>query len=210
MNEYILSPEELFFLGTLLQAKYIDYAYIAAMDDIQENFLLKKKETISGLVNKGLVQEDFSGELEVGAELRALLEPVFFGVTETSLDVCYVRDNKHVDIYKFHHKNGKITLVTGKERMLDIKAIDDSFFVNALDYITRDISNICSEVLSSLEYNEITRMIAVKSSVVSGSSYVNTYFEVNNHLYTERETGELCSVSKEDFIRDSIAILRGD
>ena len=36
MNEYEISPEELFFLGALLQAKYIDYAYIAAMDDIQD------------------------------------------------------------------------------------------------------------------------------------------------------------------------------
>lgn len=209
MNEYDILPEELFFLGTLLQAKYIDYAYIAAMDDIQDNFSLKKKETIAGLVKKGFIQEDFSGDLEVGTELRSLLEPVFFGVKETSLDICHLIDNKHVDIYKFHHRNGNITLVSGKDRMLVVRAIDDEYFSELLSSVLEKESDDFVDAITELDYSKITKLIAVKSSIVGGPSFVNTYFEVDNHLYIERETGELCSVSKEDFIHEAMKVLRG-
>ena len=211
MNEYEISPEELFFLGALLQAKYIDYAYIAAMDDIQDNFSLKKKETIAGLVNRGVIQEDFSGDLEVCMELRTMLDPVFFGIKETSLDICYLCDNKHVDIFKFHHKNGKITLVTGNNRMLVVKTVEDNFFPKILNRIIsdEDDDNIL-DTLTTLENETISKMIAVKSSIVGGTSKVYTYFEVNNHLYTEREMGLLQSISKTAFVNEACEMLRGD
>ena len=43
-NEITLSPEELYYLGSVLQAKYIDYAYVAAMDDIGQNYALFESE----------------------------------------------------------------------------------------------------------------------------------------------------------------------
>lgn len=33
-NEIVLSAKELYYLGKLMQARYIDYSYIAAMDDV--------------------------------------------------------------------------------------------------------------------------------------------------------------------------------
>ena len=35
-HEFVLTPKELYFLGSIFRARYIDYAYISAMDDIQK------------------------------------------------------------------------------------------------------------------------------------------------------------------------------
>ena len=61
MDQIQLTPEELFFLGRLMDAKYIDYDYYAAMGDIR-------------------------GEIEISEEAAALMRPVFFGTCETRLD----------------------------------------------------------------------------------------------------------------------------
>lgn len=37
-NEIVLSAKELYYLGKLMQARYIDYSYIAAMDDVGKNY----------------------------------------------------------------------------------------------------------------------------------------------------------------------------
>ncbi len=87
-KEIILTPEELYYLGTLLQAKYIDYAYVAAMDDIGQNYKLFEKETGAALVSKGILLEDFSGNTEISEAAAGLLRPIFFGETETSIDIC--------------------------------------------------------------------------------------------------------------------------
>ena len=77
-----LSPQELYFLGTVLDARYIDYDYISHMPDIQKRYSVHEQETMSQLADKGYVDEDFSGNVTVNDEIRELLEPVFFGEIE--------------------------------------------------------------------------------------------------------------------------------
>ena len=42
-NGLLLTPKELYCLGGVLSARYIDYAYIAALDDIRQE---DRKETL--------------------------------------------------------------------------------------------------------------------------------------------------------------------
>ena len=86
MDQIQLTPEELFFLGRLMDAKYIDYDYYAAMGDIQKQFDVREREALSGLEEKGAIEESFSGEIEISEEAAALMRPVFFGTCETRLD----------------------------------------------------------------------------------------------------------------------------
>lgn len=210
VNEFILSPEELYFLGGLIQAKYIDYAYIAALEDIQQNIALRKKETISEMVKKNLVEEDFSGDLEVNQNLRHVLEPIFFGVKESSLDICYVGDEKRVDIYKFHFLEDNITMVTGKDKRLHIKNVTEDMFVELLNDILPRKYEVDDTVLDSIDHNLITRLIAVKCANINENSFVHIYIESDNKLFFEKKTGALSVVSKEDFINEAVAVLRGE
>ena len=79
MDELILTYEQLYFLGEILKAKYIDYRYIKAMQDIQKQYIYLKNKNISELLGAGVLQEDFSGNLKVLPVYEALLSPIFFG-----------------------------------------------------------------------------------------------------------------------------------
>ena len=79
---FCVSPEELYFLGELLHADHLDYAYLAAMDKNIAGPLMEK-ESKASLVNRNILFEDFSGELSPNGDYLELLDPVFFGALET-------------------------------------------------------------------------------------------------------------------------------
>ena len=88
-----ISPEELYAIGRILNAKYIDYAYVATIKEIGASYELFEKEATDGLVSKGILTEDFSGNIMLKDEALDIFNPVFFGDLETSLDVCKFVDS---------------------------------------------------------------------------------------------------------------------
>ena len=86
MKELKVTPMELYFLGVQMQAEYIDYSYIAAMPDVQQRYALHEQETLEYLEERGLIEEDFSGNVEVDEEAAELLAPVFWGTVEGRVD----------------------------------------------------------------------------------------------------------------------------
>lgn len=85
MRDLTITPMELYFLGRLLGARYIDYGYIAAMPDITKHPALREQETIELLEMEGLIETDFSGGAEVMPEVADFLHPVFFSGVESQL-----------------------------------------------------------------------------------------------------------------------------
>ena len=53
MKELILSPEEIYYIGKVSGGKYLDYDYIAAMQDIGKRGKIKAQEILDGLERKG-------------------------------------------------------------------------------------------------------------------------------------------------------------
>ena len=82
-----LTSEELFFLGRQMKGPYIDYGYIAAMDDIQKSFAVHEMDNLSSLQDKGLVTEDFLGNVEP-TEKAQIYRPIFFAPEEGRLEIC--------------------------------------------------------------------------------------------------------------------------
>ena len=72
MKEFILSPEEIYYIGKVSGGKYLDYDYIAAMKDIGKRGKIKQQEILDSLERKGYAQEDFLGNLEVDVYKRQL------------------------------------------------------------------------------------------------------------------------------------------
>lgn len=204
-----LTAVELYFLGKQLHAKYIDYAYIAAMDDIQENFNLKSKETLAELVKKGILEEDFSGKITINQGAERLLTPIFFGEKESSVDVCWLKEPKRVDIFKFHFFDDRITMVTGVEHELLVKEIDVSFFepfVKELADKHKDINNTLTEIDSE----KVLSFIAVKHVTLNSHSYVKTFINIEDVIYESSDEGLLKSVMKSGFVTQVVNVLRGE
>ena len=109
MKEFILSPEEIYYIGKVSGGKYLDYDYIAAMKDIGKRGKIKQQEILDSLERKGYAQEDFLGNLEVEPACIEILQPLYQGMYESEL---ILREEAGESVhYKFHHMENRITSV---------------------------------------------------------------------------------------------------
>ena len=116
-EELKLTPVELFFCGKLLQAKYIDYDYFAAMPDIQINHDLREQETLEKLEEDGVVEMDFYDNAEFEEEAKDLLLPVFFGETESRMEI------KDGPVFRFHIYQGKMIMTILEDNEIRLQEI---------------------------------------------------------------------------------------
>ena len=82
----VLTPMQLFFCAKLMDAVYYDYAYLAAMPDVQKEYALHEQETMEELEDHGMIERDFvitmtvleNGKITISGssegEMRALLK----------------------------------------------------------------------------------------------------------------------------------------
>lgn len=207
-KELILTPEELYYMGRFLQAKYIDYAYIAAMSDIKQNYSLFEKEAQASLVSAGILMEDFGGNLEIDASALSVLKPIFFGEVETSIDICFLGESNTVSVNKFHFHDGAVTMVTGDNGKLIIKAVDQIAIHEFISTILAENYNGKFEVVKELDKDKISRFIAAKSIIVGHTAVVNTYIESNDVIYRENEEN-IESLTRDMFIKDAYDVVKG-
>lgn len=209
-KELTISPEELYYLGSTLQARYIDYAYVAAMDDIGQNYSVFESEAKASLVKSGILMEDFSGNLEIEPTVSALMNPIFFGDVETSVDVCKLGEESTVDVYKFHFLDGIITMVTGQEGKLIIKTVDQLAIKELVSGLVSDNYNCTeSKVVSEIDEDKVTRFIATKSIKIGQISIVKTYIEADGVFYREKDEDLIESVTRDMFISDVYDTIKG-
>ncbi len=208
-KEVIISPEELYFLGSLMQANYIDYSYVAAMGDIQQNYALFEKEAQANLVSAGLLMEDFSGNIELDAHAAELLRPIFFGEVETSVDVCtLLQENPSVAVHKLHFHDGRTTLVTGEKKKLKLRTIDELGIDQLVASLLPAGYSAPGGEVSDLKGATVSRVLSVKSTKIGGSSVVAAYLEADGVIYQEREA-KMVSIGTQQFISDVSSIVKG-
>ena len=205
----VLTPEELYYLGTLLKARYIDYAYVAAMDDIGQNYSLFEKETGAALVRKGILREDFSGKREISEPTATWLRPIFFGETETSMDVCEIGEKNKVSVFKFHFYGGAVTMVCGEEGKLRIAPADPAEIRNRIAEMVPENYSYEAKTFSSLPRETVTRFFAFKSIIVGQTTQVKTFIEASGLLYREKNEKEVESVDRDAFIQEAFEVIKG-
>jgi len=212
-KEIILRPEELYYLGALLQAKYIDYAYVAAMGDIQQRREIYESESREGLTKKGILLEDFMGDIEVDAEAKRLLDPVYFGTLETSIDIMITAGQKRaVRNNRFHFYEGRIVSTAIAKDGIHIVEVDDSQLQTWIggmlppDYAAR------AEIVSADKINKkrISRIFSVKSNRVGEKTSVEIYVECDGRVYQEKEDGQAEVLTKEKFGLEIYRGLKGE
>ena len=136
MKELILSPEEIYYIGKVSGGKYLDYDYIAAMQDIGKRGKIKAQEILDGLERKGYAEEDFLGNLEVEPACTEMLQPVYQGMYESEL---ILREESGASVhYKFHHMENRITSVECHAQEYRVRTQDKEAYI-AIDQAERSI-----------------------------------------------------------------------
>ena len=213
MSERIarVSPGELYIVGRILNAKYIDYTYVAAIKDVRADFDLFENETTDRLVAMGLLEGDFSGRVVPKDETVSLFTPVFFGTIETTLDICTIADPTRIDTYKFHFFDDQITKVTGIDGgILQIENVGKENLVDMIDtLLVQKLKR--NEPTDDEEFSKerVSRFIVAKSNHISKSTLVATFMEMNGRMYKEDETGKVVRLKADEFKEEIAQIMTG-
>ncbi len=137
-QEIRLTPVELYFLGKQMNAKYIDYQYIAEMPGIQDRYTLWEQETLGGLEERGMLMEDFSGDVEIEENVKELLNAVFFGKTESTVQA--------EQTHRFHVHEGRVTHTVIEERNILLCEVDDADIARILTGLGSEVTVVCANV----------------------------------------------------------------
>lgn len=209
-KKLILLPEELYFLGSLLQAKYIDYAYVAAMEDIDSNRAVYESTSRAALVNNGILTENFSGDLEVDPQALAMLKPVFFGEFEACVDISIVGSARAAGTFRFHYFEGAITMVQSTtEGKLAISSVD----AEQLRSIVKDLLPVgyhleASSQVEEIPSDKVSRIIAVKNTLIGKSAVVRLFLEADGVIYGETDSEYAQSMTAEMFENTVLDVLK--
>ena len=147
--------------------------------------------------------EDFSGNMEVEPEIKKLLEPIFFGELESSVDVVYfVNDGRRLAQGKrFHFYEGQLTTTVMSQKEIYIEAEDDVMLQEWIARLLPDDYEAQEEYISAKSINrkKIGRIIAVKSTKVGIRSAINIYIECEGKVLREVEDGQAKVLTKKQF-----------
>lgn len=204
-NAIKLTAEELYYLGGQMQAKYIDYDYISAMGDIQKNYRMYESNAVDGLAKKGLIEEDFSGEITVSVSIEELLIPVFFGDFEAEIDICDVQEDSR-KIVKLHTDQDKTTLVELDENQLVLKKMQRNDVVEYGKDIFRFLKDETDE---NIEFDEqkVSEIYILKNTVIGGESDVRILFRIENSVFMEDENEEIKRINDQDITQTIQSVL---
>lgn len=206
-KEIKITPEELYYLGGLMQAKYIDYAYISAMEDIQKNYSLYESKAKTGLAKKGLLEEDFSGDMEISEEAKQLLSPIFLGEFEASMDVCYLGEETSKENIKYHFLDGKIVRVSNEERNWKIILFSEEEIIKEVQKIFQHKSEDEEKEAKVFEQEKVTEIIVLKHISIGKESLVRIFFGYDGYIYTENENEEIVAATYSNILKEAKEIL---
>lgn len=207
-KEIVLSANELYYLGKLLQARYIDYSYIAAMEDVSKNYSVFESESEKSLSEKGYIEEDFAGEKEVNPVLKSLLEPLFFGEREAAVSICTVGEEPVLSCFNIHFADENITMVDMSDDSLKITATNyETIRKFVCGILPEDYIGECTKDIK-VEKEMVTRLIIVKSAVVGKGSVIKKYIEADGTVFGESDTG-LESMTRDMFVDEVYGVIKG-
>ena len=211
MKELILSPEEIYYIGKVSGGKYLDYDYIAAMQDIGKRGKIKAQEILDGLERKGYAEEDFLGNLEVEPACTEMLQPVYQGMYESEL---ILREESGASVhYKFHHMENRITSVECHAQEYRVRAQDKEGIEKMLySLLEEDVHAEEREAYIAIDQAE--RSIILKGTHIGKDTCLYFYAEKGGSFYEidpeQKEETILRLVEKNVVCEQAKKILIGD
>lgn len=207
-EKLVLTPEQLFFLGTLMGARHIDYDYIAPMHEMGRNYQRTQRKCMDELSQQGIIRQRMSGEIKVRPEPEALLKKVFFGQTETVLE-SYTFDKSHQkQVYRFHWLEGTATQVQQLQQNLSICAVTQQQIDQLLSQLTQTKEQ--PEPLAKIEQEKVTGALVAKRATVGVGQSGVVLFEQNGGLYILDEAAAPRALSGSQAKQMLLSVLKGE
>lgn len=209
-QEISLSPEELFFLGRQMKAPYIDYAYIAAMEDVQKSFSSSEQKYLYSLQQKGVLTEDFFGDVTL-TEQSYCFRPLFFGSQEGRLEICGpCGDVKLLDM-RFHFMDGELVIssLSGKQIQFWSAKVEE------LEAIIKGILNLSewpmdvSEFEATITEKDASGVYVATFGEADGFSDAKIWFEKDSVLYEKTDSNKAKSVTVENMLSKISELFKG-
>jgi len=210
LNELILKPEEIFYIGKTTGGKYLDYSYIAAMKELGARKKLKAQEILDGLCGKGYAEEDLLGNVEISSELLEFISPVYNGTYESELTVRYI-DSEGVQ-YKFHQLDGRILAVKCMDQEYLITESGRQEIEEILKLYAGDADDP-SDAAASVQLDQIGQLIILKGTRIGQDVSVFAYGKAGNAFYEpdpeSSQEDTLRRIPKSDFYERAMRVLAG-
>lgn len=203
-----LTPEQLFFLGTVMDAEHINYAYIAALGELQRNYNRTRRKCLDELVQAGVLRERLSGELLLKPAPKKLLSNLFFGKKETELEVFTLGEKPSQNTVRFHWSENSVTRVNVKNTCFEIFESSEQ----ALEALVQELVAGAENPLpvSHIQRDAVTRIITAKQATVDVDSKGTVLFEQYGGLYTVDNNGTAVGLSAEQAKIALLSQLKGE
>lgn len=211
MKELILSPEEIYYIGKVTGGKYLDYDYIAAMQDIGKRGRIKEQEMLDDLERKGYAQEDFLGNLEVEPACVEILQLLYQGMYESEL---ILREESGESVhYKFHHMENRITSVECQSQEYRVR-MQDKEGIEKILYSLFENNVQTAEREEYIATDQAERSIILKGTHIGKDASLYFYAEKGGYFYEmapEQTEGRLLRLVEKNVVCEQAKkILMGD
>ena len=198
-EELVLQPEELFFLGCVMEAKTIDYAYIAAMGEIGRSYDRVRTRCMADLTRKGILRQRFGGAVSVAPAVAGLLQPLFFSREETLLAITELLPERTEQALRLHWGTEAVTVAELKGGALHLRSLQSP------DSLVTQLALPQAEPRTQLVHDPA----AVRRIITAKGAREAVLFEQNGTLYT-MDRGVPQTISAETATGLLLGILRGE
>lgn len=183
-----LTPEQLFILGTLMNAKHINYDYIASLGEIRRNYNRVRRNCLDTLAQAGVLRERLSGEVSVRPVPKALLSNLFFGKKESSLEIFTLGRVPVHTTSRFHWLDSAVTRVDVESGKLTLSQSSAA----QIEALVAELVGGTETPLpaAGIQPEAVTRLITAKRAVIGKGSSGIVLFEQPGGLYTVDEAGK--------------------
>lgn len=204
----ILSAQEFYYLGTLVKAKYCDFAYAALLSSNTDDYKILLSEAKNSLIKSEHIAEDLLGTVCISKELEDMLRPVFFGDTEVSVQVCTVQDEPVTVIDNYHFLDNEITKVEISDGQLKISKSDvDQINAEITDLAPSESKDIGSKSID--DDADVDKIIAIKYLKLDVLSIVSDFVEADGVIYKPVENDKLVAISRDEFLTSASSTAKG-
>lgn len=205
IQEIIITAEEMYYLGGLMEAQYIDYAYIASMGDIQKEYAVYESTAKNGLSQKGILEEDFSGNINITGSVSELLRPVFFGSFESNLEVFQLGTKPKQHSFRYHVLGEDMTKVSVENSAWRVQSCTSEEILHDWEQCIP----FESEKTAQTEFHQehVTNIFVLKHVQIGQDSVVKIFFDCDGQLFSENEKEEIIPVPREAALRIAKEIL---
>ncbi len=175
-----LTYDELYFLGSELNAKYINYDYYKKISNIDNGTEVLFKEAKNSLSQKKYLSENFFGESQISEELKKAIKPVFFSGNFLNIIVSSKSNYLEFVVTCYCNEDG-ISFVKAEETCVKVSQgfVEDDFKKFFSD------ANDCSDDpdITSVQLEETQNVIILKKFKNLEEQMPEVYIYCQGYIY---------------------------